>query len=439
MYRLVSQGFKLKNRVPLNTAIVRTGRQFTTSHQALINDKSFVGAFINSVKKQIKEDKELNKNVQQIQDTTQQIGDSEALRKAKEAFSKAKSDVSESAATKKIGEALVEVKKYADSVGKSVDEVLKELNESEYVKAYRERMAKVADAINKTTEPIRKTAAYKAVKEEVESFSEDASRYGGFKDKESREIIRQKLHQRIKQQEANAKLVQEDPNAGSNVTLHKDSAWKESWSKFKEDSSLVQGLFKMKKNFDESDNSFVSYTRDIKDAITEKMSGLFAESEQAKAINIIRFTVDPTFTIESFLKDCREYIIPEFLDAYSNGDQLALKQWCSEASFNVLKATFDSQVQQGLVSDAKILDLRRVEVHSIKILEDNDDLPVIIISFDTQEVVLFRNKKSKEIVFGKEDQIESVRYVLVITKTKKEMDNPLTNGYKIMELVRQTM
>lgn len=91
------------------------------------------------------------------------------------------------------------------------------------------------------------------------------------------------------------------------------------------------GLFKLKRSYNESENSLVSNIRDITDSISEKFASAFSESEQAKAIKILRFTVDPTFSIESFLKEAREYIIPEFLDAFVHADQLALKQWCSEA------------------------------------------------------------------------------------------------------------
>ena len=37
---------------------------------------------------------------------------------------------------------------------------------------------------------------------------------------------------------------------------------------------------------------------------------------------------------------------------------------------------------------------------SAKLLEN--DIPVIVVSFNTQEIVLFRNKKTGELVHGKE-------------------------------------
>lgn len=41
--------------------------------------------------------------------------------------------------------------------------------------------------------------------------------------------------------------------------------------------------------------------------------------------------LDGDFTTEGFLRELREYIVPELVDAYVNCDQVVLKQWCSEA------------------------------------------------------------------------------------------------------------
>lgn len=41
--------------------------------------------------------------------------------------------------------------------------------------------------------------------------------------------------------------------------------------------------------------------------------------------------IDPTFNMEGFERELREYIVPEVVDAYITADQEALKAWCSEA------------------------------------------------------------------------------------------------------------
>lgn len=67
-----------------------------------------------------------------------------------------------------------------------------------------------------------------------------------------------------------------------------------------------------------------------------------------------------------------------------------------------------------------------------KILEN--DVPVFIISFATQEMLLFRNAKSGEIVVGSESKVEQCTYVAVVTRVAEELDNELTAGWKIVEV-----
>jgi import inner membrane translocase subunit TIM44 len=54
---------------------------------------------------------------------------------------------------------------------------------------------------------------------------------------------------------------------------------------------------------------------------------------------------------------------------------------------------------QGLISDCKLLDIRNVELVAAKILDT--DIPVLVISFQTQETLVFRNAQG-EIAVGKE-------------------------------------
>ena len=41
--------------------------------------------------------------------------------------------------------------------------------------------------------------------------------------------------------------------------------------------------------------------------------------------------LDPSFSMESFEHELREYIVPEVMDTYLSADNDALKSWCSEA------------------------------------------------------------------------------------------------------------
>ena len=72
------------------------------------------------------------------------------------------------------------------------------------------------------------------------------------------------------------------------------------------------------------------------------------------------------------------------------------------------------------------------QVSAGKLLENN--IPVFIITFATQEVLLFRNAKTREVVVGAEDKVEQCMYVAAITRVEEELDNELTGGWKIVEV-----
>ena len=109
---------------------------------------------------------------------------------------------------------------------------------------------------------------------------------------------------------------------------------------------------------------------------------------------------------------------------------LPLKQ-----TFNVLWATMGQYIKQGLVSDSKILDIKHVDVNTGKMLENN--IPVFLVTFATQELLLFRNAKSGAVVVGSESDVEQCRYAMVLTRVETELDNELTGGWKVVEMARR--
>ena len=121
------------------------------------------------------------------------------------------------------------------------------------------------------------------------------------------------------------------------------------------------GWNNFKKQYDESNNIFVYFTREITDTIGGKFSSLFSETDTARAMRELKER-DPTFNMERFTKTAREYIIPEILDAFLTADIPTLRIWCSEGTFNVLKANFEAQLKPGVTFSGKVLDLRNLEV-----------------------------------------------------------------------------
>lgn len=95
----------------------------------------------------------------------------------------------------------------------------------------------------------------------------------------------------------------------------------------------------------------------------------------------------------------------------------------------------EQYLRQGLVSDSKVLDIRQVDVTTAKLLENNgNNIPVFVITFATQEILLFRNAKTREVVVGAEDRVEQCTYAAVITRIEEELSDELTGGWKVIEV-----
>ena len=217
-------------------------------------------------------------------------------------------------------------------------------------------------------------------------------------------------------------------SAGTNITLHKDAAWKEAWRDFRDQNKFVQGIFSMRGKYEESENPLISTAR----SITDRIGGFFAENETAMVIK--KFcAMDPNFQVEPFLQELREYMLPEVLDAYVKGDTETLKLWLSAAQYSVYEALTKQYLQAGMKSDGRILDIRNVDILRARML-DPGEVPVFIITCRTQEVHVYRNAKTNELAAGMEDKVQLVTYAIGITRVPEDVNNPETRGWRLIEM-----
>lgn len=184
----------------------------------------------------------------------------------------------------------------------------------------------------------------------------------------------------------------------------------------------------MKSVYQESENPLISTAR----SITDKIGGFFAENETAMVIKKLR-ELDPAFKLEPFLRELREYILPEVLDAYVKGDIETLKLWLSEAQYSVYEALTKQYLTAGLKSDGKILDIRGVDILRARMLEPGE-IPVFIVTCRTQEVHVYRNAKTGKLAAGMEDKVSLVTYAIGITRIAEDVNNPETRGWRLIEM-----
>ena len=85
-------------------------------------NKSFIAAFVESVRQQVKQNKELQSNVKRLQAEAGKVADSDALKKAKEVYEKARSDVNQqkSAGSEKLKAHAETISRVAGNVGSTV-------------------------------------------------------------------------------------------------------------------------------------------------------------------------------------------------------------------------------------------------------------------------------------------------------------------------------
>lgn len=120
--------------------------------------------------------------------------------------------------------------------------------------------------------------------------------------------------------------------AGENVVLHATASTSEATSSSSSlrdrlPKPIASWLANAGESYRESDNAFISMSR----GFTNGLHRFFIEeNETARVVRWMK-TLDPDFQMEMFLRELREYIVPEIVDALTSADIKTLKQWCSEA------------------------------------------------------------------------------------------------------------
>ncbi|KAK5137361.1 hypothetical protein LTR08_008939 [Meristemomyces frigidus] len=292
------------------------------------------------------------------------------------------------------------------------------------VQGVRRGAGAVGSGLEKATRPVRETEAFKNVKDVIDDGA--SQRYGGWTEKEERRRRREEREALHPSQ--TPEVFDEDPLAGTHVTLHKDAAWKESWRSFRDNSPVMQRFFGLGSTYRESENPLISTAR----AVSDRFAGFFAENETARVIKKFR-EMDPSFQLEPWLQEMRTYILPEVLEAYVTGDVKTLKLWLSAAQYSVYAALMAQYTTAGLQSSGQILDIRNVDILNARILEPGD-IPVFVIMCRTQEVHVYRNKKTGVLAAGMEDKVQQVTYAIGVTRIPEDVANPETRGWKFIEL-----
>lgn len=185
-------------------------------------------------------------------------------------------------------------------------------------------------------------------------------------------------------------------------------------------SAFMQGAFDAKERIaeriDESDNPILNMFRNFYDRF-------FAENEMAMVVREIR-EEDPSFRISEFLRHVETELVPNILGAYLSADRKTLEAGCTEEAYAMLNASIRERDTEGIVMDTNILDVSDVELTAGRVLEDS---PVLIVTFNTQQINCLRDKGGN-IVEGREDDIRAVYYAWAFVREAEFEDVAPTGG-----------
>lgn len=383
---------------------------------------------------------ELRSDVERFREKLTELEQNEAVKRAREVLAKAREDVLRQNAA-----IVADVRGRADAVKQAVGTVAGKVSQT--ISTAAQPVRDLGDKIRPYVPDISESEVVKRVSktaaEAEEKILENTNvyQYGGFKTKEQRD---KSLRAREPTPSADpggapsshtTSTVEADPQAGSSVVVHRESRWASKWNNFVDNSRLLQRVFGVRRAYEESNNIFVYFAREVTNSIADRFAALFSETETARAMREV-CARDPSFHIERFMKFVTEHAIPEILDALLTGDMVTLRVWCGEAMLNVLKANFETQLRAagpGARLEGRILDMRHVELVTAKLL---DETPVTVFSFNTQQISYIRGAAG-QIIEGAEDRVENVLYVMALAKEELPatgVPNPVTQGWKLVEL-----
>lgn len=405
-----------QHKVLISNNVFLTRRSFHIN-SVILNNRSPIQIFRDTFKKEWEKSTQLQDQIKTLSAASDKLANSSTFKNAKNAY------ISASKSSNTI------LSKTLKKTGENLEDITFKAWDSDIVQNTRKNIQKIDESLD----PLRQTKVYKDINETL-SDEDAALRYGGFISKDQR---RQKRLDDI-QSGKHVKPTSINENAGTNIVLSESNSNNkndninigEKLNDFQKSSVGKNLNFVKVKVWDENENPLIVGMRKV----TSTVSKFFGETESSRVLTQFKL-IDSNFSTNSFLKHLRNYIVPEILEAYIKGDEKVLRQWFSDAPFNVYNAQQKELRKQKIFSDGRILDIRGIDIVSAKLLAPQD-IPVLVVGCRAQEINLFKKVTTNEIVAGSESDIRMSSYAMVFTRDPEKLDNEETEGWRILEFVR---
>ena len=391
--------FSLEKLGSTTKSFVPSQRYLPTNTFARSYSKNrFFQNLVDSIKQEYDKDVELKENIKKFRKETKELEDSDTLKKVRHKFEEISRETSQS--TEILNETLGKVKT-------KISETAEELSKSEVGKVAGKISGGISDAAKQASE----SETFKKVQQGLQNIAQGSG-------SAPLSLYRSPTVLRMRKEplDPEAEKIIEANTEATTLIMHKDSKWNKQWESFK-NSKVGERISEMKMKYDESDNIFIRGSRFVSDKISGVAGGVFGGTDISKVMTEIE-RIQPGFSAQSFLDICRIDIIPNLLEAIAKGNDEIVKDWCSEAPYNQLMLPWKEQEKRGYQYDVKIIDLDHLDIAGATKVDSG---PVLVVSFQTQQIVVVRNSKG-DIIDGDENQVNRVYHVWALCRDLEELD-----------------
>lgn len=383
---------------------------------------SFISRLVTNFKNEMEKNKEMSENIKKFREEAQKLEQSDALQSARQKFNTVESEASKSSEV---------LKGQLESLKGRMQEALDEAGKTEFAKKagqLGEELSKsargVSDKISDSGKIIGQTGAFQSISETAKIVQKEIDTQG-IQGTVYKPLAR--LRKRVEALDSAEGKTFEANTEDTGIELHKDSKFYQSWENFKNNNAYVNKVLDWKMQYEESENPVIRASRLLTDKVSDIMGNLFSKTELSDTLTEI-CKIDPNFDAKQFIRDCENDIIPNVLEAMVRGDLDVLKSWCFESTYNVIATPITQAKQAGFYLDSKILDIENVDLVMGKVMDQG---PVLIVTFQTQQIMCVRNAKH-EVAEGDPDKVMRVNYVWVLCRDPEEL-NPKA-AWRLMEL-----
>lgn len=401
-------------------AVQQTGGVMLSRHfQFVVRDystrPSFLSRLVNNIKNEMEKNKEMSENIKKFREEAQKLEHSDALKSARQKFNTVESEASKGSEV---------FKEQLESIKGRVQDAFDEAGKTEFAK----KAGEISEGISKSARGVSgkisdsgkiigQSGTFQSIRKEIDTQ--------GIQGRVYKSPVH--LRKRIEAPDSAEARIFQANTEDMGIELHKDSKFYQSWENFKNNNAYVNKVLDWKIQYEESENPVIRASRLFTDKVSDIMGNIFSKTELSETLTEI-CKIDPKFDAKQFLRDCENDIIPNVLEAMIRGDLDILKSWCFESTYNVIATPVTQAKQAGFYLDSKILDIENVDLVMGKVMDQG---PVLIITFQTQQIMCVRNAKH-EVAEGDPDKVMRVNYVWVLCRDPEELDP--RSAWRLMEL-----